>query len=371
MWSEELPSGKVRFAERYKDPLTDKWKIVRVTMEKETATTRKQAAKVLEQRIADKLNEKNGKPIEVKYLVEQYLKSYKGTVKEATYYKTDKRLKYLTNDIQNIKTDKLTAKLFNDLFLERLDTGLTYDTVRMDKSLLERLLRFGLHNDYVTDWTIVERLFVPKKNVSAQDEFKFLEKEELNEVIHQLTVNNKLEMARLVKIQVNTGLRFGELVSIDYRNAIDFEARTVQIERIFDQENKIYTLPKTNERRTIYLNDIALETIKEQIMMDKMRVLQYGLDRENVALFRSDNGLPRRPKFLNTELHKIKIPNKHLTSHIFRHTYVSLAVEQGIDKDTIAKQVGHANTKMIDNIYLHVTDKMEQDIADKLHSFQI
>ena len=38
-----------------------------------------------------------------------------------------------------------------------------------------------------------------------------------------------------------------------------------------------------------------------------MRILQYGLDRENVALFRSDNGLPRRPKFLNTELHSFQI----------------------------------------------------------------
>ncbi|MFW3504285.1 hypothetical protein ACN68I_00290 [Aerococcus viridans] len=61
-----------------------------------------------------------------------------------------------------------------------------------------------------------------------------METEELNEVIHQLTVNNKLEMARLVKIQLNKGLRFGELVSIDYRNAIDLEAHTVQIVRIFD-----------------------------------------------------------------------------------------------------------------------------------------
>ena len=61
-----------------------------------------------------------------------------------------------------------------------------------------------------------------------------METEELNEVIHQLTVNNKLEMARSVKIQLNTGLRFGEFVSIDYRNSIDLEAHTVQIERIFD-----------------------------------------------------------------------------------------------------------------------------------------
>ncbi|WP_425322258.1 tyrosine-type recombinase/integrase [Aerococcus viridans] len=62
---------------------------------------------------------------------------------------------------------------------------------------------------------------------------------------------------------------------------------------------------------------------------------------------------------------------KNFATEPFRHTYVSLAVEQGIDKDTIAKQVGHANTKMIDNIYLHVTDKIEQDIGEKLYSFQI
>lgn len=36
MWMEELPNGKFKYFERYKDPYTDKLKKVSVTMEKKT-----------------------------------------------------------------------------------------------------------------------------------------------------------------------------------------------------------------------------------------------------------------------------------------------------------------------------------------------
>ena len=42
MWSEILPSGKVRFVERYEDPMTEKSHKVSITMDKDTASTRKQ-----------------------------------------------------------------------------------------------------------------------------------------------------------------------------------------------------------------------------------------------------------------------------------------------------------------------------------------
>ena len=34
MWIEELPNGKFKYFERYKDPLTEKWKKVSITLEK-------------------------------------------------------------------------------------------------------------------------------------------------------------------------------------------------------------------------------------------------------------------------------------------------------------------------------------------------
>ncbi len=55
MWSETLPSGKVRFVERYEDPMTGKTHKVSVTMDKDTASTRKIAQAALNDKIDEKL----------------------------------------------------------------------------------------------------------------------------------------------------------------------------------------------------------------------------------------------------------------------------------------------------------------------------
>ena len=57
MWSEKLPNGKVRFAERYEDPLTGEQKKVSVTMDKDTASTRKLAQAALGDKISAKVDQ--------------------------------------------------------------------------------------------------------------------------------------------------------------------------------------------------------------------------------------------------------------------------------------------------------------------------
>ena len=54
MWMEELPNGKYKFFERYKDPYTEKLKKVSVTMEKKTSQARNQAALLLQEKIQKK-----------------------------------------------------------------------------------------------------------------------------------------------------------------------------------------------------------------------------------------------------------------------------------------------------------------------------
>ncbi|MDS2710135.1 site-specific integrase, partial [Streptococcus pneumoniae] len=58
MWVEELPNGKYKFFERYKDPYTEKLKKVSVTMEKKTPQVRNQAAILLQEKINKKLSTK-------------------------------------------------------------------------------------------------------------------------------------------------------------------------------------------------------------------------------------------------------------------------------------------------------------------------
>ena len=51
MWMEELPNGKYKFFERYKDPYTEKWKRVSVTLDSGSSRAKKEAQKQLDEKI--------------------------------------------------------------------------------------------------------------------------------------------------------------------------------------------------------------------------------------------------------------------------------------------------------------------------------
>lgn len=61
MCMEELPNGKYKFFERYKDPYTEKLKKVSVTMEKKTPQARNQAAILLQEKINKKTQHKTSR----------------------------------------------------------------------------------------------------------------------------------------------------------------------------------------------------------------------------------------------------------------------------------------------------------------------
>lgn len=51
MWMEELPNGKYKFFERYKDLYTEKWKRVSVTLDSGSSRAKKEAQKQLDEKI--------------------------------------------------------------------------------------------------------------------------------------------------------------------------------------------------------------------------------------------------------------------------------------------------------------------------------
>ena len=55
--------------------------------------------------------------------------------------------------------------------------------------------------------------------------------------------------------------------------------------------------------------------------------------------------------------------NKHISTHIFRHTHVSFLAEQGIPLEVIQERVGHRKGSTVTEIYLHITEKMKDTVA--------
>ena len=62
---------------------------------------------------------------------------------------------------------------------------------------------------------------------------------------------------------------------------------------------------------------------------------------------------------------------KDLTSHFFRHTHISKLAELGVPLYVIQKRVGHGNSRITREIYLHVTDKVKKDLKNKLDMLDV
>ena len=54
------------------------------------------------------------------------------------------------------------------------------------------------------------------------------------------------------------------------------------------------------------------------------------------------------------------------TTHIFRHTHISILAEQGEPLKVIMDRVGHKSANTTLRIYTHVTDKMKDDLIKRL-----
>ena len=85
MWVEKTKSGNYKFVERYKDYLTGKEKKVSVTLEKNNASARKQAAEILAGIIAERQTAPAApEEITLRKLVNEYLTYKERTVTLST-----------------------------------------------------------------------------------------------------------------------------------------------------------------------------------------------------------------------------------------------------------------------------------------------
>lgn len=381
MWIEKKKNteGKIisyKFVERYTHPSTGKEHKVSLTHTKNTKTIRDEMLIKLHKKIELKLKEKvtDYDTATFAELIDRWLKYYKSTVKLSTYvgnFQKAGKIKALYGDFL-IK--KLTPELFND-YIEVLLTeeNLKRNTVKLYKYTIEYVLKYGIEKGYPIDETILSKLVLPRINVTTKKVDNYLERNELNQLIAALQENGYEQYARLVIVQSNTGMRIGEILALNYREDIDFENNIIKIDKTFDLSNRIITPPKNKSSvRKIAFNETTKVALEEQIQYLRLVTLKHGYKRDNTMLFMSKRQNPVSYKHFNKMLKKINpIKDKSISSHTFRHTFITMMIEQDVPFHLIAKHVGHADTKMIESVYGHFTDKMDDELTQSISNLNL
>lgn len=366
MWMRHAPSGKVKYYERYTDYLTGKRKDVSVTFDKDTAKNRKEASRILQEKIRDR-QAPHSDDITLASLISEYRKDQKLTVRESTYRKsfyTAETLKKILGG--ELIVSRITARYIRTRFLQ---TGRDPGTLNGYLKQLKAIIVWGYKNDLVEDISFVERV-EPFADIPHREKIadKYLEGEELRIVLGGMT---HPVWKLLTEFMALSGLRYGEAAALE-RSDIDLENHVIHVSKTYDSVTDQTVPAKTMNS----VDDVVIQPQLESVIreLNALMMRQKLMHQYRTELFLSDQSgrhvhYPAFNKYFRETCQRLV--GKPLTTHSLRHTHASLLFEQGFTLDEVSRRLRHADSKITRDVYIHVTQKLREKDAQKLMQIEL
>lgn len=339
MYIEKTKTNKYKFIETYTDYFGNRKK-VSVTLEKNTRQSQNQAYVILQEKIRKSIDIFS---VEYNFLdcFYKYMEYKKNTVKPTTYRTYNVIYNQIINNSQNWKLSEIKAKHLLSIFNEN-ERNLPHKII-----ILKDFIKWCYKKDFIEDINFLQKIDTPKWKVKEKEKL-YLEKKETEDVL-QFFSNYEL-IYMIIKILLNTGLRVGELLALNYS---DFNGNTLSINKT-EYRGIVYNSTKTKKStRNIAINQEVIQILyKLKQRQINSKILAFNNDK----IFSGVNKISYTNFVEYLNLYK----PIHLHPHIFRHTHASLLIEKGISVEAVSRRLGHENTTITKKIYIHLTEKLKE-----------
>ena len=377
MFFRELENGKYRYYEKYFDLEENKWKQVSITLTSKTRQAQKQARILLDEKIEKKREniekEKTEvRKITVKEAYEEYLKIRKSELKRSTF----KSQKYtIIGEIRKLEDYLLmnvTSRIGQNILLE---LPCSAEHRKNKKVLLNLFFKYCLNVGYISE-NPIDNVVLPKRKKNLKKvrkkQNKYLTRAEVVQYLNFLEKEEKNQRVRLiVEFMYLTGLRFGEVLALTIED-IDFGNKTLEVKHTLHTSGSKAEIfldsPKSlASYRVIGISDRVLEIIEEYLLIEKEGRFIFTKNGNPFMIFSFNDFLKRSFKRSGIQ----KEEDFVLTTHVFRHSHISLLAELEVPIKAIMERVGHTNEKMTLGVYTHVTEQMKFNITEKLDKLDL
>ena len=175
-----------------------------------------------------------------------------------------------------------------------------------------------------------------------------------------------------------SGSRRGEVLGLKWEDVNLDRATAIMSRQICMVRHRVVVkdLPKTKAGHTIALDVGTVQMLRDlhERQAELKRMLGAGYSNEGWIFCRAD-GVPLHPERFSREfLRKQDAYNKanpedplpRLKLHGLRHTWATLALEEGIDIHVVSDRLDHSSTHITSEIYTHVRRPLQSDAADRV-----
>ena len=238
--------------------------------------------------------------------------------------------------------------------VEYYGEGLSDRMVRSCHTTCRTALEKAVTEGLITTNPAIGCRLPPKK----AKEMQVLTQDEIRRFLMQANEEGYYEFFLL---ELTTGMRRGEILGLQWKD-VNFATGELHIKRqvVKKGAQTLISKPKTKSSiRTILLPPGMVEILAE---------LKKNATCDWVFPSPVKEGEPRNPDSLYGRFQKIlkRAQCKKVRFHDLRHTFATMALENGMDIKTLSAMIGHISAETTLNIYSHITDTMQRQAAIRI-----
>ena len=220
------------------------------------------------------------------------------------------------------------------------------------QSSLQMAYRLGYTKDYIGD-----KIIRPKTTEKRIECFTIAEQRK----IEQTVLESKTLKMRGIVICLYTGLRIGELLALTW-NDVNFAEREISVSKSCYHGKcgrVVYGTKTVNSVRTIPLSKPIIKILRE---------MKSGSESEYV-ISAHGNPVETRTYQKNFEVLLKKMQIGHHGFHALRHTFATRALECGMDVKTLSEIMGHKDSSVTLNRYVHCLSEHKKAMMNRLGKY--
>ena len=248
---------------------------------------------------------------------------------------------------------KIDAKRFSEYLYFISNMDYTKKTIARKIASIRAFYKF-LYNMEIIDYNPTDTTKGPKLPKTLPD---FLTEDEINQILTNVKINTPSGYRNRVIFELLwvSGMRISELSNLNYDD-LNLEQNEIRVFGKGAKERIVLIPDKTKENLLNYINNVSDMICKTP-------------HQGEAPLFINNNGYRLQNqtirKVLKEVVNSIQL-SKHVTPHVFRHSFATKLIENGADLRVVQELLGHASISNT-QIYTHISTQRLKTVYNEAH----